>query len=99
MLAAAGYGDATVIEHFGRDFHNGEHLRNGAINRAKADHWAEYRVTLVRPITIEQAAQVRLILKKVAPARCHLKVLDFTQALNLHNNTIYRNGAYTRGTA
>ncbi len=98
-LAAAGFGDAQVVERFGWNFHNGTHLRDGSIRREPADHWAEYRVVLSRPITIEQAAQVRAILLNIAPARCHLKALEFTQALNLHNNTIVRDGSFTRGVA
>lgn len=98
-LAAAGYGDAELIERHGWERHDGTNLRDGSINRSVPDHWAEYRVRLARPITVDQAAQVRAILASAAPARCRLKALEFTQALHLHNNTITRDGSYTRGIA
>lgn len=98
-LASAGYGDAEVIEYFGWDFYNGASTHDGSITYAEADHWAEYRIKLARPITIAQADQVRRILGSVAPARAHLKLLDFTEALNLYNNAIVYNGVYTHGVA
>lgn len=98
-LAAAGYGEAQIIERFGWEQHDGTYLRDGSITRVSPDHWAEYRVVLTRPISIEQAAQVREILSNTAPVSRRLKVLEFTQALNLHNNTILRDGSFTRGVA
>jgi len=54
---------------------------------------------LDRPITADQAAQVRKILASVAPARCHLKGLYFTQAANRYNAVISYDGTYTYGVA
>lgn len=98
-LTTSGYGDAAVIERFGWDFHNGAAQHDGSITYSPPDHWAEYRVRLARPITIEQAAQVRAILENVAPARSHLKVLDFTEALNTYNAAISHDAAFTHGVA
>lgn len=98
-LAAAGYGDATVIERFGWETYNASYNYDGSIYYSTPDHWAEYRINLVRPITIAQANQVREILATVAPARCHLKALDFTEALNLYDNRIVYDGAYSYGVA
>lgn len=98
-LEAAGFGAAEVIERFGWDFHDGTHGHDGAITYAEPDHWAEYRVRLTRPITTEQAVEVRAILRNVAPARCHLKALDFTEALNLYNARIAHDGQFTHGVA
>ena len=98
-VAAAGYGDAVVVERYGWEFHDGQHSRDGSLIRSKPDHWAEYRLRLKRPITREQAAQVRAILANTAPARCHLKALEYPEALHLHNNSIVRDGNYTRGIA
>ncbi|WP_107497436.1 phage tail protein I [Thalassobius sp. I31.1] len=98
-LKAAGYGDARVVERYGHEQYNRKHLRDGSIRRTRPDHWAEYRIILARPITIDQATQVRAILKLVAPARCHLKALEFRQALNRYDGKITRNRAYTRGIA
>ncbi|KPU83532.1 tail protein [Marinosulfonomonas sp. PRT-SC04] len=98
-LAAAGYGDATVVERFGWETHNGAYNYDGSITYSEPDHWAEYRIYLTRPITIEQADQVRKILATIVPARCHLKGLFFTEALNTYNNRIRYDGAFTHGVA
>jgi phage tail P2-like protein len=96
-LAAAGYGDAIVTEFYGVDFYNGAYLFDGTISYVDADHWAEYRIRMLRPLSIAQAAQVRRILDKVAPARCVLKLFDFSTATNLYNAAITYNGAFTHG--
>ena len=98
-LDVLGYGTATLIERFGANLHGGEVTRDGSERYARADHWAEYRVILDRPITLSQADRLRRILAMVAPACCHLKALDFKQALNLYNNTVIRDGAFSRGVA
>lgn len=98
-LSAAGYGDATITERFGHERHDGSYLHDGAITHAAPDHWAEYRLTLARPITVTQAAQVREILETVAPARAHLKALDFTEVANTHNAQITHDGQFTHGVA
>lgn len=97
-LRAAGYGDAEIVERYGWDFHDGANLRDGSIRRHEPDHWAEYRIRLARPITVEQAGQVRAILATVAPARCHLRALEFVTAPHIYNARLSRNGANTRGT-
>lgn len=98
-LAAAGYGDAVVVERFGWDRYDGSHHHDGSLYYSSPDHWAEYRIKLARPITIEQAAQVRQILASIAPARCHLKALEYAEALNLFDNSIVYDGAFTHGVA
>jgi phage tail P2-like protein len=98
-LAAAGYPDAKIIEQYGANFYDGSSAHNGAIDHAPQDHWAEYRVRLSAPITVEQAAQVRKILKTVAPVRSHLKALDFTEAFNIYNARISHDGQFTHGVA
>lgn len=98
-LAAAGYGDAELIERANWNFHDGAATHDGAITYVGPDHWAEYRVRLVRPISLEQAAQVRRILSDVAPARCRLKVLEFTEAHHLYNGQIAHDGQFSHGAA
>lgn len=98
-LAAAGYGDAEVIERYGWERYDGAALHDGSLFHSAPDHWAEYRLRLARPITVEQAKQVRAILSTVAPARCHLKALDFTEALNTYNGAINHDAAFTHGVA
>lgn len=96
-LASAGFGDAELVENMPGKAYDGTLAHNGAETYAPLDHWAEYRVYLMRPITIAQAAQVRRILAAVAPARCHLKQLNYTRALNIYDGSIRHDGAYSHG--
>lgn len=98
-LLAAGYDGVEVIERFGWEIYNGAHNYDGSFTYSEPDHWAEYRIRLTRPITIEQAQQVRNILANVAPARCHLKALEYPEALHLFDNSILFDGAYAYGVA
>lgn len=98
-LIAAGYGDATVIERAGGASYGGASLHDGSVDHGPGDHWAEYRVTMARPITNEQALMVRAILASVAPLRCHLKVLDYSEVAFLHNAAVSYDGAVNYGAA
>ncbi len=98
-IAAAGLGGATLLERFGRTPHDGSVDYDGAINHTAPDHWAEYRLTLDKAISVAQAAQVRRIVGSVAPLRSHLKALDFLEAANLYDGAIDNDGTYTHGVA
>lgn len=98
-LHNAGYGDATIIERYGDKFHNGALTFNGSQDHSSPDHWAEYRVIMARPLTNRQAEFVRRILNAVAPLRCHLKVLDFTEVAYSHNGVVRFDGAVNHGAA
>jgi phage tail P2-like protein len=97
-LDAAGYPDAELIESFGNP-RDGTVPRDATVNYEGADHWAEYRVKLTRPITVAQAAQVRRLLGKVAPARCHLALLDFREVDFLRDGTVPRDASFNYGVA
>ena len=96
-LRGAGYGDATLIESWGATLHDGTVMHDGSVDHVASDHWAEYRVILTRPVTIRQAAQVRAILAATAPARCHLKLLDYVEVAHLHDGTIVHDGTFAHG--
>jgi phage tail P2-like protein len=96
-LISAGLGEARVVENFGADPVDGVPPYDGWTVEDVRDHWAEYRVYLTRAITIQQSAQVREILARVAPVRCHLKGLYFIEALHLYNDTITHDVSYTHG--
>jgi phage tail P2-like protein len=98
-LEVLGYQSAQLIEHTGAALYDGSLPRDGTRTCAQSDHWAEYRLILDTPISIGQAAQVRGVLETVAPAGCHLKALDYTQALSLYDGRVPRTGTYTRGVA
>ena len=89
---------AEIVEQYGRERRNGTVLRNGTGTYDAPDHWAEYRVRLLRALTIEQAAVLRRALANVAPARAHL-TLNFTAIAHRRNNAIQRDGTYSRGAA
>lgn len=98
-LQFADLGDAELIERFGDKFYDGSIPRNGTIDRQRPDHWAEYRVHLTRRISLPQAAVARRILEAAAPARCHLKFLDYRRALALYGDRLPRDGSFSRGAA
>ncbi|MBF9235590.1 phage tail protein I [Microvirga alba] len=98
-ISAAGYGDSQLIEGNSNNFYNGVRLHNGFITYGDATEWARYRFVLTRPISNAQADQVRRLLDSVAPARCHLIELIFTEASNLYDGAIFYNGAFNHGVA
>ena len=98
-LAAAGYGNAEVVERYGWQFADGTRIADGSVTGVRPDHWAEYRVVIARLISISQAAQIRRILRNVAPEHCRLKALDFRQAVGLANGELIADGNYSAGIA
>lgn len=96
-LIAAGLGDAILIEKFGRKFYDGSLDHDGQSDHSAPDHWAEYRVTLTRPMTIAQGQQARRIIEATAPLRCHLKTLDFTAVAVLEDGSISHDGTFSYG--
>lgn len=96
-LAAAGYGGVQIIERFGWHDYNAAFLHDGSITHAPRDHWAEYRLVMARPLSPAQALRVQTILQSVAPARCHLASITYTEVDFLYNAAILHNGAQTHG--
>jgi hypothetical protein len=94
-----GYGTAQLLERYGAKLHDGSLIHDGSETYSPVDHWAEYRVILDRPITLAQAERVRAILAAVAPARCHLKALDYLRAMNVYDGAVSHDGTYSHGVA
>lgn len=100
VLASAGYGEIDIIENTADIRYNQKGTYNGDYLHGAVDtHWATYKIILKRPISIEQAEQVKRLLANTAPVRCHLVGLSFEQASNLYNNKITHNGEYSYGVA
>lgn len=99
VLANAGYGEAQLIEGlYGRTY-DGSARFNGLDKYGDTSQWATYRAILERPMTNQQAAQVRRLLETTAPARCHLVELNYIAVQNTYNGAIRYDGTYNYGTA
>ena len=96
-LASIGHPDAELIERAdcirrdGSARHNGLHRRKGQAG------WATFRIILHRPVTIDQAQQIKRLLAAVKRNCVHLVAIDFSRATLRRNGTAARSGAYTRG--
>lgn len=98
-IANAGYGDSTLIESDSTVSYDGARSHDGIVPYGDPGAWARYSFSLTRPITNEQADQVRRILSETAPARCHLVALIFTEAANMYDGKIFYDGTYNHGVA
>lgn len=98
-LANAGYGSAILSEGESAISYDGMVLHDGSNSYIGSLDWAKYRLIMDQPITNAQADQVRRLLANVAPARCHLIELVFTQISNLYNGAVTYDGAYNHGVA
>ncbi|OHX10248.1 phage tail protein I [Chromobacterium sphagni] len=92
-------GEATLLEGLSGQRRDGFIQRNGFYVHGDPDAWAKYRVLLQRPITNDQADQLRAALTAYAPARCHLASLEYQAVANRHNGAIHRNRQFNRGSA
>ena len=98
-LDAAGFGDARIIERWGDDSYDAAITYDGTSDHQITSHWAQFRVRIDRAISIAQGARVRDVLAIVAPARCHLDGLNYSEALNLYNGAVTHDGVYSHGVA
>lgn len=99
VLANAGYGEAQLLEGYAGNIYDGEHDHDGGTMYGDVLDWATYRAILERPITNQQAAQVRRMLNNTAPARCRLLEFVYVTASNIYNGAIFYDGTYNHGTA
>lgn len=99
VIRRLGLGEITLIERLAGQNHNGSITRNGLHFHGDPKAWTQYRVILNKPITNDQAAQVRTLLEAYAPARCQLASLEYQAVANRHNGAIHRNNQYNRGSA
>ncbi|MFG0835504.1 phage tail protein I [Aeromonas bivalvium] len=96
-LAVLGFGDSTIIERATGRRYDGTLAYNGNEPHGDPTQWAVYRVILARPVTTVQANRIRRLLAEMAPARCHLAALDYTQAPITYNGAATYNGNYNHG--
>ncbi|MBX9612430.1 MAG: phage tail protein I [Burkholderiales bacterium] len=96
-LAALGQPDAQIIERADHVRRNGTATRNGLHRRHGPSGWATYRIVLLRPITIDQAQQIKRVLRGAQRNCVHLVGITYDQAAIRHNGQVNRNGTYARG--
>ncbi|MDT3735557.1 MAG: phage tail protein I [Denitratisoma sp.] len=96
-LASVGQPDADIIERADCLRHNGEATRNGLRRRFGLAGWPTFRVILKRPVTIDQAFQIRRLLESTKRNCVVLLSVDFAQAALRRNGLHVRDGSYTRG--
>lgn len=100
VFRALGLGEVTIEQGRSGYRRDGTRTRTAFNKRGtRADAWAEYRVVCYSRLTVQQATIARQMLAEIAPVRCHLFELDFSQAALTRNGLASRNGSYTRGTA
>jgi phage tail P2-like protein len=97
-LDTLGQADAQIIERVDYFFHDGSTLRNGMRRRRGPAGWATYRIVLSRPITIDQAQQIKRLLHSSQRNCIQLVGITYDQAAIRHNGQVTRNGAFARGT-
>jgi phage tail P2-like protein len=96
-LSDAGYRSATIDEATGDAYYNGTQTHNGQYSHGNSQgEWANYIVTLDRPISVAQASEVTSLLNTYAPARCKLKHFNFKEAF-IYDGTTVSNGTITHG--
>jgi phage tail P2-like protein len=96
-LTVVGQGDADIVERADYIRRDGTSIRNGLRRRMGPDAWATYRIVLKRPITLDQAEQIRQMLAKSKRNCVHLVALDYSRAALRHNGVAHRDGSYVRG--
>lgn len=98
IFRTLGLGEVTIEQGRTGYKRDGKRTRTAFNKRGvRADAWAEYRVICYTLLTTSQAALARKMLANIAPARCKLFELDFSQAALIRNGYARRNGSYTRG--
>lgn len=96
-LSTIGLGDATIIERSGDLHYGGTGSFDGVYHYASTTGWAEYVLTVGRPITNDQAALTWDLCREFAPARCLLTAINYTQAALRYNGEKIYNGSYNHG--
>ena len=96
-LASIGQPDAELIERADCIKRNGTAKHNGWHHRFGRGGWATYRILLKRPVTIDQAQQIKRLLAAVKRNCIQLIAVDFSRATLRRNGYASRNGTYTRG--
>lgn len=100
VMDALDFGDVDIIEGRASHTYAGAASHDGGIHYGSdAAGWAWYEIRVHKLLSNRQAAIARAMLAAVAPARCHLFALNFTDAVLIHNGVAHYDGAYNYGVA
>ena len=99
VFRSLGLGEITLIEGVGDVHYDGSACYDGTFYHGDKSKWAVYVIKLSQPVTRDQATAIRTMLEKVAPARCQLGMLNYTEAANRYNGKINYDGLYNHGVA
>jgi phage tail P2-like protein len=97
LLHGLGYGDAQLTEGDGGRRLDGSFTLDGTVELGGPTSWAEYSLTLERPITIKQKNELEAHLLNTVPARSTLKQINFSQAAFVLDGTYTLDGNRTLG--
>ncbi|MGX2974733.1 phage tail protein [Ursidibacter arcticus] len=93
VLRKLGFGEIEIDEGLKNRVYENTNVTSIPTN----ERWAYYAIRLSKPVTNEQAANIRKVLRNFAPARCVLAVLDYKAAPILYNNKARYNRQYNHG--
>jgi phage tail P2-like protein len=100
VFISLGLGEVDIDEGRSGYRRDGAMKRDGfAVRGERSARWAEYRIRCHRLLSVQQAALARKLLASMAPARCLLVGIDFSDAALIRNGFARRDGTYTRGVA
>lgn len=77
---------------------DGSNTLDGTLYLGDNGAWAKYRLVMAAPIPNPQAALLRKALEHVAPARCWLRAIDYTNTVFSLDGTWLLDGAFNLGT-
>ncbi|NTU68918.1 MAG: phage tail protein [Chlorobiaceae bacterium] len=98
VIAAAGFGNVTIIERAGEVSYGGVASYDGLYSYGPDNGmWAEYVLIMDRAITNEQAELIAALCKEYAPARCRLRQINYTAVSLRYNGGANFDGNYNFG--
>ena len=92
-----GFGDVTIIEGLSNWVYDGTVTFDGSHTFGDSAGWAKYMLVMPSPISNEIGHLLYQALLKVAPARCHLSIMDYRSVMFPFNGTWQFDGSYNFG--
>lgn len=96
VIRKLGLGEIEIDE----GLKNRDYSSNTFVNQIpQEERWAYYGIQFSKPITNQQAREIRKVLREFVPARCLLGILDYKATPVLYNNKARYDGQYNHGSA